>query len=217
MPSSCLMRRMKRARSSRSSRLRPAEGSSSSSSARLERQRAREADDLLDAERQAADRRVAIALQLDEIDDASRPPRDGESPRAARSAGTASRRSGCVRMRAWRPVSRFSSTRHLREQLAVLERARNAERARSRAAAGRRCPRPRKRIAPCAAIDAADAVEHAGLAGAVRADQREQLARLDRERHVVEHGEAAEAQRRDRRPRAQPYHLRLRRYCLTSR
>ena len=46
-----------------------------------------------------------------------------------------------------------------------------------------------------AAIDAAHAVEHAGLAGAVRTDQREQLARLHRERHAVEHGEAAEAQR----------------------
>ena len=45
-----------------------------------------------------------------------------------------------------------------------------------------------------AAIDAADAVEHAGLAGAVRADQREQLARGNRKRHVVEHGQAAEAQ-----------------------
>ena len=46
-----------------------------------------------------------------------------------------------------------------------------------------------------AAIDAADAIEHAGLAGAVRADQREQFAVLDRERHAVEHHEPAEAQR----------------------
>ena len=53
---------------------------------------------------------------------------------------------------------------------------------------------PRKRIAPVAAIDAADAVEHAGLAGAVRADQREQLALLDAQRHAVEHLQAAEAQ-----------------------
>ena len=68
-----------------------------------------------------------------------------------------------------------------------------------------------------AAVDAADAIEHAGLAGAVRADQREQFAGLDRERHVVEHGQAAEAQAQMLRPPAQPYHLRDRRYCLTSR
>ncbi len=48
--------------------------------------------------------------------------------------------------------------------------------------------------AALAPIDAADAVEGAGLAGAVGADQREQLRRLDGERDAVEHGEAAEAQ-----------------------
>ena len=46
-----------------------------------------------------------------------------------------------------------------------------------------------------AAVDAAHAIEHAGLAGAVRADQRKQFARFDRERDAVEHGQAAEAQR----------------------
>ena len=46
-----------------------------------------------------------------------------------------------------------------------------------------------------AAIDAADAIEHAGLAGAVRADQREQFAAPDRKRHAVQHQEAAEPQR----------------------
>ena len=35
----------------------------------LERKRARKADDLLDAERQRADRRAAVPLQLDELDD----------------------------------------------------------------------------------------------------------------------------------------------------
>ena len=48
--------------------------------------------------------------------------------------------------------------------------------------------------ATLAAVDAADAIEHAGLAGAVRSDQCEQLAGRDLERHAVEHGEAAEAQ-----------------------
>src|SRR5581483_489411 len=78
-------------------------------------------------------------------------------------------------------------------KLAVLEGPREAE------------PRDLVRRAPrdvgvaeadgaAAAVDAADAVEHAGLAGAVRADQREQLARRNRERHVLEHGKAAETQ-----------------------
>ena len=39
----------------------------------------------------------------------------------------------------------------------------------------------------------------------------------DRERNAVEHDEAAEAQAQIRRLRAQPYHLRVRRYCLTAR
>ena len=37
-------------------------------------------------------------------------------------------------------------------------------------------------------------LKRAGLAGAVGADQREQLRRLDGERYAVEHGQAAEAQ-----------------------
>src|SRR5262249_15156166 len=46
-----------------------------------------------------------------------------------------------------------------------------------------------------AAIDAADAVEHAGLAGAVRADQGEQLTGLDMQRYLSQHGQSAEPQR----------------------
>ena len=45
-----------------------------------------------------------------------------------------------------------------------------------------------------AAIDAADAVERAGFAGAIGPDKREQLAGGNRKRHVVEHGQAAETQ-----------------------
>ena len=45
-----------------------------------------------------------------------------------------------------------------------------------------------------AAIDAADTVEHAGLAGAVRPDQREKFTGLDRKRHIVEHGQPAKVQ-----------------------
>ena len=73
--------------------------------------------------------------------------------------------------------------RHLRKQLAVLE------------GAGQTQPRDLVRLAPgdlaaakadaaFAAVDAADAIEHAGLAGAVRPDQREQLAGVHRKRHA---------------------------------
>jgi hypothetical protein len=82
---------------------------------------------------------------------------------------------------------------HVPEQLDVLEGAGDAE-------PGHGAWRPARNVlaaeadATLAAVDAADAVEHAGLAGAVGADQREQLRRLDGEGHGLEHGEAAEAQ-----------------------
>jgi hypothetical protein len=73
--------------------------------------------------------------------------------------------------------------RHLREQLAVLERAREPEpRDLVRRAAGDVVAAQADRA--LAAVDAAHAIEHAGLAGAVRADEREQLAGLHRERHA---------------------------------
>src|SRR5436190_357785 len=46
-----------------------------------------------------------------------------------------------------------------------------------------------------AGIESTDAIENAGLAGAVRADKREQLAPLHGKRHVVEHHQPAEPQR----------------------
>src|SRR5215470_1243379 len=83
---------------------------------------------------------------------------------------------------------------HVGKQLAVLERARNAEtgdvvrRASAKLLAA-------ETDVTAAAVETADAVEHAGLAGTVRADQGEQLCGLDRERDAVEHDESAEPQR----------------------
>src|SRR5215470_15350041 len=68
---------------------------------------------------------------------------------------------------------------HVREQFAVLERAAEAE----PGDFGRRKPRnvaPSETNAAGAGIEPADAVENAGLASAVRADQREEFTRLDR-------------------------------------
>ena len=76
---------------------------------RLQRQRAGEADDLLDAERQRAGMGMAHALQLHELDDALHglavqhllaPHRRQEQHRC----------SGLVGKRAWRPVMMLSST-----------------------------------------------------------------------------------------------------------
>jgi hypothetical protein len=81
--------------------------------------------------------------------------------------------------------------RHVRKQLAVLE--------------GSGKPKLRDVVrqpagdilaakADCAvaAVESADAVEHAGLTGAVRPDQREQLARVDSERNAVKHDQPTE-------------------------
>ena len=68
-------------------------------------------------------------------------------------------------------------------------------------------------------VGAGDAVQQAGLAGAVRADDGHQLALLDGERYIIERLDAAERQRDmcNVENRRHPHHLRLRRYCLTSR
>ena len=79
------------------------------------------------------------------------------------------------------------------EQLAVLERAGDAEP--GDGARGQASDiATTKANAALAAIDAADAVEHAGLAGPVGADQRQQLGRLYRQRDAIEHRQAAEVQ-----------------------
>jgi hypothetical protein len=83
--------------------------------------------------------------------------------------------------------------RHVGKQLAVLERAGEPE----PGDLVRRKPGDvvlAKADRAAAAIEAADAVEHRRLAGAVRADQRQKLARGGRERHVVEHDQPAEPQ-----------------------
>ena len=210
------MRRMKRARSSRSSRLRPAEGSSSSSTRGSSASARAKPTIFWMPKGRAPTGAMAVALELDELDDLLDRLAVARSPRGARSAGTASRQADWCAMRAWRPVRRLSSTLMCGNSSPCWKVRAMPSRAMS-CGAMPAMSLPRKRMRPVAAVDAADAVEDAGLAGAVGADQREQLARLDRKRDAVQHRQAAEAQASDARSRAQPYHLRLRRYCLTSR
>ena len=139
------------------------------------------------------DGRVAVALELDEFDDAF--------DRLAVAHLFASHRrqeqhfGQRIGAHARVPAGQqIVHDRHLRKQLAVLERACEPE-------PGDLVRLPARDVAAAKAdlafamVDAAHAVEHAGLAGAVGADQGEQLARCHRERHAVEHRQAAEAQR----------------------
>ncbi len=160
---------------------------------RLKRERARKTDHLLDAERQAGHRRMTVAFDLDEFDD----PLHGLAvadlllPHARQKKHLGERRGADARVPAGEQVVEHG---HVAEQFAVLERARQAH---SRDLV-RRPPADvfaAKADRSLAAVDAADAVERAGLAGAVGADQREQLAGPHAERHIVEHREPAEAQR----------------------
>ena len=89
---------------------------------RLQRERAGEADDLLDAERQAADRRVAIALELDELDDRLHRLALAHllAPHARQEQHLGKRIGADARVAAGQQVVEHA---HVRQQLAVLERA----------------------------------------------------------------------------------------------
>src|SRR2546430_3182891 len=122
---------------------------------------------------------MAIALELDELDDALDrlavahflAPNRPQKQHLGKGIGVNARVA---------PGQEIVEHRHLREQFAVLEGAGKAE------------PGDLVRLAPrdvtvakpdlaLAVVDAAHAIEHAGLAGAVRTDQRKQLARSKRD------------------------------------
>ena len=187
------MRRMNRARSSRSSveaRGRLVE----QQQLRLDREGPGEADQLLHPERQARDGRVAMSPELDEIEDLL--DHAAMLDLLVANATAEDRLADEVRAETSVPADQqVLDDRQVREQLAVLEGARDPE------------PRdvvrfdaddivPLKTDAPRGrTVEAADAVEHARLARTVRPDQREELATLHEQRNVVEDDEAAEAER----------------------
>ena len=210
------MRRMKRARSSRSSRLRPAEGSSSSSSVGSSASARANPTIFWMPNGRRADLRVTIPLQLDELDDALDRLAVPHLLAPDAAAETASRRAG------WWRCGRGGRSACCRARV-MCANSSPCWKVRAMPEPGDGVRRQAGDVAAAetdaalAAIDAADAVQHAGLAGAVGADQREQLARVrprtTRRRARSGRRSAASGARR----RAQPYHLRLRRYCLTSR
>src|SRR5262245_4474557 len=89
----------------------------------------------------------------------------------------------------------------VREQFNVLERAAKPKPC-HRAGVEARNILPAEEDAAFTPVDAVDAIEGAGFAGAVRPDQREQLGRANLEREALQHGETPEAQ-------AQIFHLEL--------
>ncbi len=142
---------------------------------RRHRERAREPDHLLDAERQGVHRLVPVALELHELDHFLHraPVLDLGLAHAAQEEAFGENARPHPRVARDEQVLEH---RHVREELAVLEGAGDAERgdavrSRARDVLAREFDPARART-----VDAADAVEHRSLARAVRADQREQLA-----------------------------------------
>ena len=144
---------------------------------RLARQRAAELDALLRAERQVRHRRRRRrASRSSSASSSSARAAAVAAPRAAPPAGAARwRRSRCA-VRQWPPTSTFSRTLMRAEQRQVLERAADAERGDAvrrrleQRAALERDPALAERV------EARQAVEQRRLAGAVRADQADDLA-----------------------------------------
>ena len=169
---------------------------------RLVGEDAREVDDAPAAGRQLADELVAEraeAHELDElVDPVARPPASESTTAGRCSAAAIGSRTSTLHSSATAIVS---ATVERREEAPVLERATEPE------------PGPRLRRLAADVVDLAlrvarasivpivlgrepgDDVEQRGLAGAVRADEADDLAGADRERHVVERGDAAEALR----------------------
>src|SRR6185503_3564852 len=157
----------------------------------LHRERAREADDFLDAERKLVDAAMPIALEVGEFEHffdraavmAFRRARAGEREPFGNEPRRDPRMPG---------DEQILDDAEVREELAVLEGSRNAE-SRDLVRARARDLRVAEENSPAGRpIQAADAIQHRRLAGAVRADQRQKLAGARLEAHLVQHAEAAE-------------------------
>src|SRR5436853_3228530 len=82
----------------------------------------------------------------------------------------------------------------MRQHLAVLECARDAGSRDGMRRRARNALAAEEDVAMTGAIDAADTVQHTRLAGAVRPDEGEQLACIERERYVIKHLKPAEGE-----------------------
>src|SRR6185369_1292861 len=160
---------------------------------RLHRERAAEVDALLQAVGELADRRPAVRLDLEEVDD----PLDDLAVRSLLASGGAPADrllqdvGPHLQVAAGHDVLEHA---HALEEREVLERARDAHLGdATRVHVRERSPAQLDR-ALLRLVDAVDAVEHRALAGAVRADDRADLVLADVEADVGEGLDAAEAQ-----------------------
>jgi hypothetical protein len=158
---------------------------------RLRAQRPRDPDELLHPKRQRRDRRVPVALDLEEVDDLLDPLAGGllgapvAEPEAGgpRGAGEPARH----------PDQQVLDHGQLFEELAVLERAADPAARDVVGVAAQERAAVEADVAAGRAVDAADRVEQRGLARAVRADQRDELVVAHAERQPVHGRDLAEA------------------------
>ena len=173
---------------------------------RLRRERARELDALLDAERQIGDARGARHRARSRNSISSQ----AMSASACSSRRIQGRRSALLRKSlrpsGWPPTRTLSSTDMVRNS-ARFWNVRPMPMSAMRCGGRSRMVRALEQdVARGRRVEAAQAVEQRGLAGAVRPDQAEQMPSGDVERHVVERDDAAEthADIRARRAAARP-------------
>ena len=155
-------------------------------------QRARHLDHLAHAIRQPVHERITVVLQVEQVDHALSLLAGLQlgAPRCRREEQVVPEAARLVHVVADQQVLQH---RGILEQLDVLEGARNAE---PGDRMGRHVVEPAALEFQRAAgglVDAADQVEHRGLAGAVGADQREHLAAAHVEAHLVDREHATEA------------------------
>ena len=157
-------------------------------------QRARQFDALLRAERQAAGQVPATSSQIEQIQQIVQPrDRDRVLPPHHRQAQRIGDEAGAAEM--MRADQDVVAHAHAAEQRDVLEGAADAQAGHAVARQVLQRAALEQDVAVGEAIEAADAVEQRGLAGAVRPDQAADLAVADIERHAAECDDAAEAHR----------------------
>src|ERR1700677_4325692 len=161
---------------------------------RLHRERAAEFDALLQAVGQGPHRGLADRFDLQEIDDllAELPMPDLLGERRAMSQGLPEQALAHAQVS---PRHDVVERRHALEQRDVLERARYAVACRFVRAHARARLAAKQDLALLRLVEAVDDVEHRRLAGAVRPDDRANLAFADVERHVGDRPDAAERKR----------------------
>jgi hypothetical protein len=193
-PRSFLMSSIQNATSSVSSVLRPEAGSSEQQQLGLGAQRARQLHHLAHAIGQAGDALLAVVGKIEEVDDLlhRRPVAQLLLPDARVNSSSAKM---LGRLRQWRPISRLSSTVACSNSSMFWK--------------VRAMPRPamvwggtlvmsvplEHEAAAGRLVDAADEIEDGALAGAVGADDGENLALLHIEGHAIHRPDAAERDR----------------------